>query len=221
MRATQVTFNRSHRTHSDRRAFFNITLAATGWPAFAGHDSSSRIVSLVLRPSQQYTGIMRWESLDREHCSLARALAVIGDRWTLLVLREAFMGVRRFDDFEKSLKIARRVLSERLALLVDEGVLRKVPYQERPHALRISPDGERPRALPRHHLAGALGRPLLCGRRGPADRCTRTRLRARFPFGRHVFGVRRTAGCARGDAASQPGSLKSAVRSRSRTAARR
>ena len=75
---------------------------------------------------------MRWESLDREHCSLARGLAVIGDRWTLLVLREAFMGVRRFDDFEKGLKIARRVLSERLALLVDEGVLRKVAYQERP-----------------------------------------------------------------------------------------
>jgi DNA-binding HxlR family transcriptional regulator len=75
---------------------------------------------------------MRWHSLDREHCSLARALAVIGDRWMLLVLREAFMGVRRFDDFEKGLKIARRVLSERLTLLVAEGVLRKIPYQERP-----------------------------------------------------------------------------------------
>jgi DNA-binding HxlR family transcriptional regulator len=75
---------------------------------------------------------MRWESLDREHCSLARALAVLGDRWTLLVLRESFMGVRRFEDFEKGLKIARRVLSERLRLLVAEDVLRKVPYQERP-----------------------------------------------------------------------------------------
>ncbi|HKD20737.1 MAG TPA: helix-turn-helix domain-containing protein [Rhizomicrobium sp.] len=75
---------------------------------------------------------MRWESLDREHCSLARALAVLGDRWTLLVLRESFMGVRRFEDFEKGLKIARRVLSERLRLLVAEDVLRRVPYQERP-----------------------------------------------------------------------------------------
>ena len=75
---------------------------------------------------------MRWDSLDRENCSLARALAVVGDRWTLLVLRESFMGVRRFDDFEKRLKIARRVLSERLTMLVDEGVLRKIPYQERP-----------------------------------------------------------------------------------------
>jgi len=75
---------------------------------------------------------MRWDKLDREHCSLARTLAVVGDRWTLMILRDAFMRVRRFEDFEKSLKIARRVLSERLALLVEEGVLCKVPYQERP-----------------------------------------------------------------------------------------
>ena len=75
---------------------------------------------------------MRWESLSNENCSLARTLAVIGDRWTLLVLRDAFLRVRRFEDFENSLGIARRVLSERLALLVEHGILAKVPYQERP-----------------------------------------------------------------------------------------
>ncbi|HTT97184.1 MAG TPA: helix-turn-helix domain-containing protein [Rhizomicrobium sp.] len=75
---------------------------------------------------------MRWENLNRENCSLARTLAVIGDRWTLLILRDAFLRVRRFEDFEKSLKIARRVLSERLALLVEHGILKKVAYQERP-----------------------------------------------------------------------------------------
>lgn len=75
---------------------------------------------------------MRWDSLDREDCSLARTLAVVGDRWTLMILREAFMGVRRFDDFEARLGIARRVLSDRLAHLVKEGVLRKDAYQERP-----------------------------------------------------------------------------------------
>lgn len=75
---------------------------------------------------------MRWDSLDREHCSLARALAVVGDRWTLLVLRESFMGIRRFDDFEERLGIARRVLAERLARLVEDGILRKIPYQEKP-----------------------------------------------------------------------------------------
>jgi DNA-binding HxlR family transcriptional regulator len=77
-------------------------------------------------------GRMRWDALRQEDCSLSRTLAVIGDRWTLLILRDAFLRVRRFEDFETSLKIARRVLSERLALLVDEGILRKVPYQDRP-----------------------------------------------------------------------------------------
>jgi DNA-binding HxlR family transcriptional regulator len=75
---------------------------------------------------------MRWDELAKEDCSLSRTLAAIGDRWTLLILRDAFLRVRRFDDFEKSLKIARRVLTERLALLVEEGILAKVAYQERP-----------------------------------------------------------------------------------------
>ncbi|MGE0596998.1 MAG: winged helix-turn-helix transcriptional regulator [Hyphomonadaceae bacterium] len=75
---------------------------------------------------------MRWDELNREHCSLARTMSVIGDRWTLLVLREAFLRVRRFDDFQQSLGIARRVLAARLKLLVDEGVLKRVAYQRRP-----------------------------------------------------------------------------------------
>jgi len=79
------------------------------------------------------TGVdMRWESLAKEDCSLARSLSVLGDRWTLLILRDAFLRVRRFEEFERSLKIARRVLSERLALLVEEGILAKVAYQEKP-----------------------------------------------------------------------------------------
>lgn len=75
---------------------------------------------------------MRWDTLAKEDCSLSRTLAVIGDRWTLLILRDAFLKVRRFEDFEASLKIARRVLSERLALLVEEGVMKRVPYQDKP-----------------------------------------------------------------------------------------
>lgn len=75
---------------------------------------------------------MRWDALAKEDCSLARTLAVIGDRWTLMILRDAFLRVRRFEDFEASLKIARRVLSERLALLVEHGILAKAAYQERP-----------------------------------------------------------------------------------------
>lgn len=63
---------------------------------------------------------------------MARSLAILGDRWTLMILRDAFLKVRRFEDFQKSLGIARRVLTERLQKLVDAGVLKRVPYQENP-----------------------------------------------------------------------------------------
>lgn len=75
---------------------------------------------------------MRWNELAQEDCSLARALAVLGDRWTLLILRDAFLKVRRFEDFQTRLGIARRVLTERLNGLVDDGLLKRVAYQERP-----------------------------------------------------------------------------------------
>src|ERR1041384_2191025 len=67
-----------------------------------------------------------------QDCSIARALEVVGERWTLLIVRDAFRGIRRFDDFQESLGISRNVLTERLARLVDEGVLERVPYQQRP-----------------------------------------------------------------------------------------
>src|SRR4029079_7820617 len=69
---------------------------------------------------------------DDQNCSVARALEVLGDRWTLLVIRDAFLGVRRFDDFQSNLGVARTVLSDRLARLVDEGLLERRRYQERP-----------------------------------------------------------------------------------------
>lgn len=75
---------------------------------------------------------MKWNELSAEFCSLSRALSVVGDRWTLLILRDAFLKVRRFEDFHGRLGIARRVLTERLAGLVGDGVLEKVAYQERP-----------------------------------------------------------------------------------------
>ena len=69
---------------------------------------------------------------ENQVCSVARALEVLGDRWTLLVLRDAFRRVRRFEDFQRSLGVARNVLTDRLTRLVDEGILERVPYQERP-----------------------------------------------------------------------------------------
>jgi DNA-binding HxlR family transcriptional regulator len=69
---------------------------------------------------------------DGQHCSIARSLELLGERWTLLVIREAFLGTRRFEGFTERLDIARNVLAARLARLVEEGVLEKVRYQERP-----------------------------------------------------------------------------------------
>jgi DNA-binding HxlR family transcriptional regulator len=65
-------------------------------------------------------------------CSIARTLQLIGDRWTLLILRDAFRGVRRFDGFAEDLGIARNLLADRLARLVEHGIFEKVPYNERP-----------------------------------------------------------------------------------------
>ena len=65
-------------------------------------------------------------------CSIARSLEIIGDRWTILILRDAFRGLRRFDDFRRDLDIARPVLADRLRKLVDAGVMTKVLYQEHP-----------------------------------------------------------------------------------------
>lgn len=75
---------------------------------------------------------MRWDELDKQPCSVARTLAVIGDRWTLMILRDCFLGVRRFDIFEQRLGITRHVLSNRLRKLVEYDVLTKTPYQQQP-----------------------------------------------------------------------------------------
>lgn len=64
------------------------------------------------------------------NCSIERTLDVVGEKWTFLVLREAFSGVRRFADMQANTGAPRQVLSARLARLVNEGLLRKVPYRE-------------------------------------------------------------------------------------------
>ncbi|MFI0480446.1 winged helix-turn-helix transcriptional regulator [Actinomadura sp. 9N215] len=69
---------------------------------------------------------------ESQNCSVARSLEVVGDRWTMLLIRTAFQGVRRFDDFQDVLGVARNVLTDRLGRLCDEGIMRRVPYQERP-----------------------------------------------------------------------------------------
>ena len=76
---------------------------------------------------------------EGQTCSIARALEVVGGRWTLLLLRDALMGVRRFEDFRTSLGIAGNVLSARLDQLVEDGLLRREPYHERPLRVEYVP----------------------------------------------------------------------------------
>jgi DNA-binding HxlR family transcriptional regulator len=76
---------------------------------------------------------------EGQNCSIARALEVVGERWTLLIVRDAFLGLRRFDEFQESLGIARNVLTDRLNRLVAEGILERVPYSERPERFDYRP----------------------------------------------------------------------------------
>lgn len=72
------------------------------------------------------------KSLEELHCSIANTVELVGDQWTVLILRDAFLGIRRFDDFQKDLGIARNVLTERLNRLVEAGIMTTRPYEERP-----------------------------------------------------------------------------------------
>ena len=86
---------------------------------------------------------MLHRTYESQVCSVARALEIVGERWTLLILRDALLGVRRFDDFQASLGIARNVLTDRLGRLVEAGVLEKRAYSERPprHEYRLTDKG--------------------------------------------------------------------------------
>jgi DNA-binding HxlR family transcriptional regulator len=69
---------------------------------------------------------------DGQVCSVARTLELVGERWTLLIVRDAFLGRRRFEEFQRSLGVARNILAVRLERLVEAGVLRRERYSEHP-----------------------------------------------------------------------------------------
>ncbi len=75
---------------------------------------------------------MRWNELESEPCSVARSLAVFGDRWSLLILRDCFLGIRRFETFQARLQISRTILRDRLNHLVAYRVLERRRYENKP-----------------------------------------------------------------------------------------
>jgi len=78
-------------------------------------------------PQAAYGSALDWSV---ENCTVARALGTLGEKWTFIVLRDVFLGVRRFDDFIEHTGIPRQMLTNRLATLVEEGLLRREPYRE-------------------------------------------------------------------------------------------
>ena len=86
---------------------------------------------------------MRWSELEGGRCPVARTMSVIGDRWTVLILRDALRGVSRFDDFHGRLKCSRAIVADRLARLVERGVLVREQYEAHPprHDYRLTDMG--------------------------------------------------------------------------------
>jgi DNA-binding HxlR family transcriptional regulator len=120
----------------------------------------------------------------RNACSVASTLEAIGERWTMHVLREAFLGVRRFEDFRRNIGVARNILSDRLGRLVADGILRRELYSEHPPRYeyrltrkgvdlygilielmkwgnRWAPNAEGPPLVLRHRGCGAVVEPVL------------------------------------------------------------
>ena len=83
------------------------------------------------------TPLIRRSPVALRDCNLARSLALIGDRWTLLILRSALYGVRRFDDFQADLDVPRSVLSNRLAAMVESGIMARREYREEGQRTRV------------------------------------------------------------------------------------
>ena len=80
----------------------------------------------------RYAGGMLQRDYPTQYCPVAGSLEVVGERWTLLIVRDVFLGIRRFEDLQRDLGVARNVLQARLERLVENGILVKRPYQERP-----------------------------------------------------------------------------------------
>jgi DNA-binding HxlR family transcriptional regulator len=97
--------------------------------------------------------LIRRSPVAMRHCNLSKSFELIGDRWTLLILRSALYGVRRFDDFQADIDVPRSVLSNRLAGLVESGIMERREYRE---------DGQRARVeYPLTRMGQALGLPFF------------------------------------------------------------
>jgi DNA-binding HxlR family transcriptional regulator len=123
-------------------------------------------------PAAMESAALDWRDTDSTRCSVARTAAVVGDGWTVLLLRDLFNGLRRFDELAVHLGVARNVLTRRLAALTEAGVITRVPYREpgarARHEYRLTDAGRdllpvllAMAAWGDRHRAGADGPPVL------------------------------------------------------------
>lgn len=140
---------------------------------------------------------MDWDAYARQGCAVGGALEIVGDRWTMTVLRELFLGIRRFGEIQRNTGAAKNILADRLQALVGHGVLVRVQYQERPPryeyrltekgldlypilvglmawGAKYAPSAAEPLVLVQHKACGTVGLPQLtctgCGEPvGPRD----------------------------------------------------
>lgn len=85
-----------------------------------------------MQPNTARIDLMLRNDYENQSCSIAGALEVVGERWSLLIVRDILLGLRRFDEIQADLGIARNVLQTRLTRLQEHGVIERVPYQQRP-----------------------------------------------------------------------------------------
>ena len=97
-----------------------------------GSVTERALYSIEFDDATHYHERVERKSFSGMHCSVAQCLEVVGEWWTPLIIRDAFFGVTRFDEFQQRLGISRSVLNQRLARLIELGVLTKVPYSQHP-----------------------------------------------------------------------------------------
>ena len=146
------------------------------WPPALDFHS----VHTNLHRDSDWTRPMRRKNFGAMQCPIARGLERVGEWWSMLILRDAFAGLTRFDEFQKSLGIAPNMLTRRLTALVEAGLLRAPPLQRASAARRISPHRARPRFPPGVAGDAGMGQPQFrAGGSERADRRCRNRRRRR------------------------------------------
>ena len=174
MNRSRLTMNTATETTvrtCQRRSTFGLLLRGCGCILQAASRQPRR-GSCRMQPRPSTVAIaMPHRPFPGQNCSIAGALEIVGERWTLLVMREVLLGRRRFGDIRSHLGVAPNILSDRLATLVEHGLLE---HRERARRRRVRADPQGRRRAPGARRAAAVGRPLRRLRGRPA-----ARLRAR------------------------------------------